>query len=240
MNEDARELAQHCYGYGRWDAPYWFIGLEEGQAPSEKNDFTKRAEAFRELNKDGLCDCPTFHQRIGVDRWRKVNTRTGKVDLQSTWKYLMLLLMAFQGKHTDAERRGSLKRDYQCNCWGTESRETGETCVIELSGLPANNSSVSKQRPETMKEELDNIRPTRVANIQEMLKHDPEFVVMYGLTQKQHWRQIAGDETLQHGVPKRIGSTTFLLARHPVAHYEKGQKKDEYWIDLGKTLRAAI
>jgi hypothetical protein len=73
-----------------------------------------------------------------------------------------------------------------------------------------------------------------------MLKRGPEFVVMYGLTQKQHWRQIAGDETLQHGIPKRIGSTTFLLARHPVAHYEKAQKKDEYWIDLGKTLRAAI
>ena len=237
MNEDERELAQHCYGYGRWDAPYWFIGLEEGQAPSENNDFTRRAEAFRELNKDGLCDCPTFHQRIKVDRFHTVNPRTGKVDPQSTWNYLILLLMAFRGKPADTEHLG----DYQCNHWGTECPKTGETCVIELSGLPSNNSKLSKQRPEAMQKELDRIRPIRVANIQEILKrNNPEFVVMYGLTKRQYWRQIAGDETLQHGIPQRVDRTTFLLAQHPTSHYEKGQKKDQYWIDLGKRLRSVI
>ena len=23
------ELAENCYGYGCWEAPYWFIGIEE-------------------------------------------------------------------------------------------------------------------------------------------------------------------------------------------------------------------
>lgn len=28
-------MARDCYGYGRWDAPYWFIGLEEGMGPNQ-------------------------------------------------------------------------------------------------------------------------------------------------------------------------------------------------------------
>jgi hypothetical protein len=26
------EMARECFGYGRWDAQYWFIGLEEGMS----------------------------------------------------------------------------------------------------------------------------------------------------------------------------------------------------------------
>jgi hypothetical protein len=239
LTADARYLAENCYGYGRWDAPYWFIGLEEGQSPKENNDFGNRAKAFHELNTDGLCDCRKFHEKIKEYRWHNVNAKTGKVDLQSTWKYLMLLLLAYQGKPTeDRERRSNLKRNYQCNQWGAEGRDTGETCVIELSGLPANNSKISKERPEEMRKELDRIRPERIGHIQEMLNHGPQFVVMYGTTQKEHWRKIA-DYQLQPGIPKKIGSIVFLLTQHPTSHYKKGQKKDQFWIDLGERLRSA-
>ena len=60
---------------------------------------------------------------------------------------------------------------------------------------------------------------------------------MYGITAKEHWKKVAG-VTLQPGVPQKVGSTAFLLAQHPTAHYKKGQKKDQSWIDLGMKLRA--
>jgi len=237
MNEDERALAINCYGYGRWDSRYWFIGLEEGQAPWENNNFNKRAQAFRELNRDGLCDCPKFHKRIGEYRWHEINPKNGLVDLQSTWKYLILLLMAFKGTPTDVERRYDFQRAYQSNRWGMDGDEAGETCVIELSGLPANNSTVSKERPEETRRQIEVIRPTRIKRIQEsILKHNPEFVVMYGITAREHWSRIAG-VPLQSGIPQNVGRTAFLLAQHPTAHYKNGQKKDQYWIDLGIRLR---
>jgi hypothetical protein len=244
MNKDERELARSCYGYGRWDARHWFIGLEEGQAPWENNDFTKRAEVFRELNKDGLCDCLKFHKKIEEHRWHEKNPTTGKVDLQSTWKYLILFLMAFQKKATDDESEETMRlrddsqRDYQRNRWGMGCSDIGETCVIELSGLPANNSKVAKERPEETREQIEAIRPTRIERIKKRIfEHNPKFVVMYGMSAKEHWREIAG-VGLQRDIPRRLGPTTFLLALHPTAHFKKGQKKDQYWIDLGTKLRA--
>jgi len=28
--DDAREMARSWFGYGRWSAPYWFVGMEPG------------------------------------------------------------------------------------------------------------------------------------------------------------------------------------------------------------------
>ena len=149
-----------------------------------------------------------------------------------------MLLMSLYEKPTDYECRSDLQRAYQCNRWGMEDDEAGETCVIELSGLPANNSKVSKERPEKIRRQIEVLRPTRIVRIQEsILKHNPEFVVMYGLSAKEHWMSIAG-VPLQAGIPKKVGPTTFLLARHPTAYYKKGQKKDQYWMELGTKLRA--
>lgn len=55
------EMARGCFGYGRWDAPYWLIGLEEGMSGTLDN----RIRAFQKLDKDGLCDSRKFHHEIG-------------------------------------------------------------------------------------------------------------------------------------------------------------------------------
>jgi hypothetical protein len=39
------EMAQNCFGYGRWDAPYWFIGPEQGKGNDEPDDNTLRVLA---------------------------------------------------------------------------------------------------------------------------------------------------------------------------------------------------
>lgn len=52
----------------------------------ETNNFSKRAQAFCELNRDGLCDCRKFHKIIGEHHWHEIDLKSGKVDLQSTCK----------------------------------------------------------------------------------------------------------------------------------------------------------
>src|SRR6185312_17353521 len=63
MKAHLREMAKRCYGYGRWDAPYWFIGIGEGMG---KNDsLEKRSAVWSRFKKDGLMDCRDFHLSIG-------------------------------------------------------------------------------------------------------------------------------------------------------------------------------
>jgi hypothetical protein len=146
MNDDERELALRCFGYGKWNAPYWFIGPEQGKGKLEKKDVTDRARAFRKLNRDGLCDCHAFHIEISDERWHFKEEGIRHKDtppLQATWKSLILLLMAYQKKPTTDEARIDYQREYQRKCWGNSE---GETCVIELSGLPAKNFEESRER----------------------------------------------------------------------------------------------
>lgn len=73
--------------YGRWGAPYWFIGPEQGQAPEENDDHKPRVKAWLELGGGELTDCREFHVLIGEKRWHRERPK-----LQSTWRSLLLLL----------------------------------------------------------------------------------------------------------------------------------------------------
>lgn len=213
MNDGIREMALRCYGHGRWSAPYWFVGPEQGQAPEENDDLVPRVKAWLELGGGELTDCREFHALIGEKRWHREQPR-----LQATWRPLLLLLMTFLGKDTD---RDTLRK-YQRDEWGTLD---GETCVIELSGLAARNFTVPRDR--------ESFRQERVAVIREkMLQHSPALVVMYGTSEAEHWTKIAGREFPKENIV-RIGSTIFACTPHPTSY----GMTNEYWTSLGVTLR---
>src|SRR6266404_6945129 len=146
MTHGLNEMARHCYGYGRWAAPYWFIGPEQGMGRSENDDLTRRVEVWCALGKHELDDCRKFHQRIGEDKWHRTRPR-----LQSTWRPLILLLMTYLDRPADNERL----RNYQRDEWGTLN---GETCVIELCGIPAHSSIVKRNRECFREERIQEIR----------------------------------------------------------------------------------
>ena len=53
MTDDPVELAaQHSYGYGRWSAPYWFIGPETARRK-------KRATILRSAAEPGFAYAQT-------------------------------------------------------------------------------------------------------------------------------------------------------------------------------------
>ena len=90
MDADVREMAMRSFGYGRWDAPYWFIGPEQAQGRSEENDLKQRVKAWSLFGKYELDDCRAFHAQIRESRWHR-----NKPALQPTWRPLLILLMAF-------------------------------------------------------------------------------------------------------------------------------------------------
>lgn len=215
MNISTRKLdmARDFYGYGRWDARYWFIGPEQGKGPKENSSNARRLEAWLELGKPELCDCKAFHEAIGETTWDE--------RLQSTWKQLILLLMIAQGNLTDRETRLA----YQRARWGRISPKDGETLVIELSGLAAKNLKAPGDRNRFRQERIKLIRGN-------MLKHEPKFVVMYGRGARRHWEEIAGCELNPNGVVK-CGATLIAFTTHPVAF----GIKNSYWEQLGQRLR---
>lgn len=228
LNTNLREMARRCYGYGRWDAPYWFIGLGEGM--TQDTDCQKRVDAWLHLGRrTGLSDCREFHYRIADERWHR---KKPPAELQATWRRLLLLLMKFLGESADID---SLRK-YQSEHWGMRK---DVTCVIELFGLPAPNFKAhqalmlelftQRQIDEILQERIDFIRK----KIDES-KHKPKLVVMYGRGARKQWREIAGRFLLDDEIYK-IGSTMMVSAIHPTAH----GVTDEYWEKLGKSLYAA-
>ena len=214
MDDPQDEMARRFYGYGRWNAPYWFIGPEQGMSRRENNDINLWAEAWKELGSRDLNDCREFLHRIGEMRFHFRDP----VALQSTWRPLMMLLMAFLKMPTDTE---SL-RAYQRDRWGSL---TGETCVIELSGLPANNSKVPRERELFRQERIETI-------CHKMHTYKPALVVMYGKKDQKHWEQIAGRMLVPDSVQK-LGSTMITFTRHPNNH----GRKNADWSNLGERLR---
>jgi hypothetical protein len=208
-------LARHCYGYGRWDARYWFVGPEQGMG-SETID--QRTEAFRDTDRDqdGLCDCRAFHEKIHETKWHR-----SKCELQTTWNYQMALLYGYWGKPPKVEIRRSLQR----NGWGCD----GRVCIAELRGLPARSKAESKDQREFLDARADRLK-------HEIDKHAPEFVVFYGKEDEEYWNRIANVNKglILDGIAGR-GDTLFAYLPHPVA-FKPFKRSHDDWKRIGEQL----
>jgi hypothetical protein len=230
-----REKARSFYGYGRWDSPFWFIGPEEGGIDS----LDLRAEKWLELGRPTLCDCRQFHRCIGITKWHDPPP-----PLQFTWRKLMLLLHACQGKDYDND----VLRAYQRNQWGMQS-DCGETCVIDLSGLPAPNGKKAKalKRMFFTQEGFDCVRNERIAYIRrKMSEKEPKVVVIFGKEQWKYWEaryweaapgSSFSEQTIE-GFPfgiVKVESTIVAFAVHP-----NFARRDAYWIKVGTRIASEI
>jgi hypothetical protein len=233
VNEELEHMASGFYGYGDWDAPYWFIGPEQGGGNNLKrskvwDQFVRTGRA-----KDGLCDCKEFHKEIEEKRWHFKEP----LELQRSWKRLMWLLMAY----TDRPSGDESLYNYQCNCWGMRN---GETCVIELSGLSFRSF---RESANFLSSELDGdaaarfrgFKQKRVNHIIDKIKEvdpKPELVVLYGYTQERFWKQIA-EAGLDRDTAKRIGKTIFVFGPHPAAYGTNIDNSKPKWQKLGRSAR---
>jgi len=215
--DDELQMARRFFGYGHWDAWYWFIGPEQGKGPKEGADNIARLNAWIKLGKPDLCDCKEFHDAIGEMSWHR--EAPDKPRLQPTWRPLMLLLTTFLGKPAGRDDLRTYQRDHLGRASG------GETCVIELSGLAAKGLRVPMDRERFLNERVEIIS-------EKMREHKPKVVVMYGQNEKNTWEEITRCE-LELDRPHRAGTTLFVFTTHPNT---RGRKNSD-WEQLGQRLR---
>lgn len=222
VEHNARRLAAASwFGYGRWDAPYWFMGMEPGG-----EDEPATYEAWADLDRDriGLIDCSAHHMWrrnvLGVEdqKWTKWHDGA-RPPTQPTWRRLIQLLLSFKNQASDLESA----RLYQRDEWGSKN---GETALIEAAA--ANSPKLSGVVPH---------REARIATIRKHLEHaEPKFVVMYGLGYREIYAQIAGENFNANGYAW-AGNTLCALVEHPVA---PSGRPAAWWITKGAEMRSIL
>jgi hypothetical protein len=227
-----QEMAKDCFGYGRWDAPFWFIGPEQGMS-NDPDEMAFRLEAWRKGGKLELDDSICFHRRLDNLRPPKRNKYGKRVadwfgeapNTQKTWSRLIQFLIGFGAQGVTNHLQ------YQRDHWGTHA---GQACVAELSGLAANNFAVKRDRLEFLS--------ARLARLSEALNGRQEFVLLYGKTPacEAAWKYLKreadalgrcsrGEEVYQKG------ATLFVHSRlHPAGNGQSYQT----WNRFGKQVKA--
>ncbi len=225
--ERFQDMAERSFGFGTWEAPYWFLGPEQGMSKNE-NELEKRYIAWRNLGSHELDDCIEFHQLLPPKRnkrgKRKDNWHGDPTNTQTTWSRLIQFMIGF-GVHGVTDHL-----EYQKRHWGTRA---GETCVAELSGLAAHNLAVKRDR--------DSFLPTRLTRLSEALNGKQEIVLLYGRTSG---CKIAWDHLTKETIPigrcsrgeavHRKGNTLFVHSQfHPAG---PGQSY-ETWRQFGQEVK---
>lgn len=215
-----RAFMRTFYGYGNWNAPLWFVGMEEGGGADLKEI------AVRLASWDGseLMDIREFHRGLqGID-WFAERPR-----LQSTWSKLIRIALCAE----QAPCSGEAARKYQRD---DLAKGTGRTALIELLPLPSRSLGdwiyAELNLPELADRDQysEHLKDRRIRTIRARIdEYRPAAVVFYGLACRSDWQKIADAEfeftaTSRHGVAQ-TGSTRFILTRHPVA---RGTTNDEF------------
>lgn len=218
MDVKAR-AAESWFGYGRWEAPYWFVGIEPGGT-----DDAASYESWQRLGGGELIDARQHHLDSGFTRWHGDGPRR----TQPTWRRLIQTLFAFKALPTDLDAVCA----YQRTQMGSAD---GETAVVELGALHAPGLSTEVDRK--------SFRDARIDVLHErMVENAPVFALCYGLTFKDEFARVVGAPFDAEGFAW-CGPTLCVMAPGPTS-FLRGKPtpwaKPEWWIALGRKMRATV
>lgn len=203
--------AEKWFGYGRWDAPYWFVGMEPGG-----DEDPRVYETWHDLGAPELLDLKAHSEACHDMKWVTQNP-----PLQRTWMQLIRIALGYEGLTPDPED----VRRYQRDRLG---RSDDDTLLIELSSVNAKSLSVSVPERERHREErIETIR-------RRMMENSPKFVVFYGVSYRNDYENVAGSSFDEHGYCWR-GRTLCVLVPHPVA---RPPKTSDWWSAKGREMSA--
>ena len=112
------------FGYGRWSAPIWFIGIEEAGGRTER-EIEQRLRVWASRGRKELEDATTFYAESGNTAWHGEHAA-----MQATWKQLIRILLLARGKADDDDAILAYQRTQL-------GLSTGHTCLAELLPLPS-------------------------------------------------------------------------------------------------------
>lgn len=208
------DFGQRWLGYGRLDAPHWFIGLAPGG-----DDLDACVKAWLHYNKGLLLDVQEGHRFHGIDFFSS-KSRTP----QPTWQKLIWFMLAYRGEDQTADATLRFRRTEFARSDATLSDNT----LAELSAFPTpDDRAPDSLRPEFLKDRISKMHDIIAA-------FEPEYVVMYGLGDDNdylpYWNEVAGFELRPH-VPKRINRTVFSALYHPNYAWSK-----DYWTLMARRV----
>lgn len=209
--------ARTWFGYGRWDAPFWFVGMEPGGV-----DENATYETWLQLGGKELIDCPKHHLASNCSTWH-----SGKrPPTQATWRRLIQLLLSYKQQETNLDA----VRIYQRDKWGTLS---GETASLNLSSLHAKNLNTAVDRFSYQEERLSTLK-------MRLEENSPIFIVFYGKTYAAKYEQIIGCKFDESGFAWHK-STLCFLAPHPAGLQSYPEANNEiWWVQRGENIRELI
>lgn len=228
--EEIDEFASGFYGYGEFEAPLWFIGMEEGGGNSAA-DVTKRIRAWQERGRVPLEDVAKYHDAIMRDGFKSIRK-------QNTWSALSRIQLSyFSDEVTKTTVRSHWQK--QLGRWGSL------TCMMELNPLPSPSVRTWKYPSFTEIPFLASritynarYRKNRIYAIRDMItRHSPKAVVFYGKKYEPFWSDISGvtfDESQLHSHAKN-GGISFISMHHPNAKVQG--KTSKYLEEIGAFLR---
>lgn len=147
--EALRHWLENFYGYGSWDAKFWFVALEEGSGdqPQEVADKFNYFERQHSNEEARLCDIRKLYSHlsfeIGGPRAGKISNlfeyRFGEhAVLHGGWKNLIAFVHGFSGKSLPkGDDRAVSLLDYQKNQLAQPSQK--KEALLRLYPLPAHN-----------------------------------------------------------------------------------------------------
>jgi len=224
-----KAYCKQFFGYGRWDAPVWFVGLEEAGAGTQE-ELQARLSAWDQRGRRELEDAPAFYPACGQPQWHGPNA-----SLQRTWRQLMRMLLLARGELVSKEAL----LEYQKQTLGAFS---GHVCLTELFPLPAPSH---RHWPYADHEDLpawirnreqfmQTVLPGRAATLREKIAlHHPRAVVFYFWMHRQSAEAVAGGE-FHPVIPEQLlglkrNGTAYFITGHPAGDYP-----DAYFDGLGR------
>lgn len=217
--------AREWFGFGRWGAPYWFIGMEPGG-----DDCPEIYTSWYQLGATSLLDAKEheqdYNKLVPTEQQTRFFAKRPKIQ-QWTWQPLIHITLGFTGSDEDSHI-------YQRDRFGSASDE-GEMAVLELSAIAAKTFVFADQAK---------YQAGRIISLRHLLvTHEPTIAVFYGLGYSEQYEKIAGGEFKKVAVATfdevgfcQSGKTLCVLIPHPVAV----RKPYDEWHELGIRLALKV
>lgn len=226
-----KDFMHGFYGYGNFNAPYWFIGMEEGGGNSI-DEINSRLHAWKKRGCREVEDVAAYHREFGISKyWEE------KPPLEATWNNIIRIFLAANGSIPTTDEVRFYQRDHL-------GRNEQETCLLELLPLPSPSTShwlyadCSRNPALGSRQSYRNmLTPIRIKCLQDRIqKYRPLFVIFYGKTYLEHWKAITGASLLYVDTLDiyrvELNGTLYVVTNHPVA---TGVTND-YFHKIGRML----
>lgn len=257
MDELLNKYIESFYGFGSYNAKYWFIGMEPGST-DPLGQLKKRLNAWKKAKCPDLhSDIKQYHEDICEPESFQGDPKNGKPNIQRTWGALIRTVLAIENPNQDLGDKAII-RAYQKD---KLARRDGNECLLELFPMPCKGKNDWQYQGwgETRKikdllqckEHYRNmIKGHRIKCLQKMInerKSTAGAVIFYGLGYFNYWCQVMGptkdkfklepydnNSPHRHSFYAKKNSTVFAVMKHP------SRMPNRYFEEVGEKIRKLL